>query len=241
MNLSFYTAAVGAQQQQKRLDVHSNNIANVNNYGFRAEKPAFSALVSDFINGVDGVQIARGTGSFLSTAETDFKGSALVPTGRQQDYAVEGEGFFALWDPGKGEYSYTRDGSFAVAEFQQDSNQGKVETKWYLSDGAGRFVVGEDGKLIEVEDPQARQPIGIYDFVNKNGMQHVGGNRFVPVEKNGGLQMGNGRLIQGSLETSNTDLATQLSKVIEAQRSYSYVLKMLQTSDELETTVNNLR
>ena len=45
MNQSFYTAAVGAWQQQERLNVHGNNIANVNNYGFKAKKPSFAALM----------------------------------------------------------------------------------------------------------------------------------------------------------------------------------------------------
>ncbi len=51
MNQSFYTAAVGAWQQQERLNVHGNNIANVNNYGFKAKKPSFAALMYDFIAG----------------------------------------------------------------------------------------------------------------------------------------------------------------------------------------------
>ena len=72
-------------------------------------------------------------------------------------------------------------------------------------------------------------------------MQHIGNNRYVPVEKNGELEMGSGTLVQGCLESSNTDLARELSKVIESQRSFQYVLKMIQTSDEIETTVNGLR
>ncbi len=48
-------------------------------------------------------------------------------------------------------------------------------------------------------------------------------------------------MIQGCLELSNADLANELAKVIESQRSFSYMLKMVQTSDEIETTVNNLR
>ena len=50
MNLSFYTASVGAWQQQERLNVHGNNIANVNNYGFKAKRPVFSDLMYDYIN-----------------------------------------------------------------------------------------------------------------------------------------------------------------------------------------------
>jgi len=53
--------------------------------------------------------------------------------------------------------------------------------------------------------------------------------------------MGQGKLVKGYLERSNTDLAHEMVKVIESQRSFSYALKMIQTSDEIETTVNGLR
>ena len=84
-------------------------------------------------------------------------------------------------------------------------------------------------------------PVGIFDFVNTNGMLSVSENRFVPIEKNGGLRVGSGKLVQGKLEQSNADLANEISKVIESQRSFTYALKMIQTSDEIETTVNDLR
>ena len=63
----------------------------------------------------------------------------------------------------------------------------------------------------------------------------------MPVEKNGQLRVGAGTLLQGYLENSNVDLANELSKVIESQRSFTYALKMIQASDEIETTVNDLR
>ena len=43
------------------------------------------------------------------------------------------------------------------------------------------------------------------------------------------------------LESSNVDLAEEMTKVIESQRAYSMALKMVQTSDEIETVINNLR
>ena len=46
MNMSFYTAAVGAEQQQTRLDVLGNNIANVNNTGFCRSEEHTSELQS---------------------------------------------------------------------------------------------------------------------------------------------------------------------------------------------------
>lgn len=241
MNMSFYTAAVGAQQQQNRMNIQANNISNVNTYGFKAEKPSFAALMYDNIRGIDGAALPRGNGSHIVMAETDFRDGAVANTGYAQDYAISGSGFFALQDPVSGEISFTRDGSFTLSEFKRPGADGAPETVWHLADGMGRFVLSDEGTRIEVKDAEAKQPVGIFDFINTNGMQHVGGNRFVPVEKNGQVRLGSGTLIHGSLETSNTDLAYELSKVIEAQRSFSYALKMVQTSDEIETTANNLR
>ena len=235
MNISFYTAAVGAQQQQERLDVHGNNIANINTYGFRAKIPSFSSLMTGPITGID-EDLPRGVGSRLEEAETDFNGTALRETGRTLDYAIEGDGFFGLLDPESGEISYTRDGSFTKSQFIENG-----ETKWYLSDGMGRFVLGRNGRPIEVDDEQAELPVGIFDFINHNGMLSIGENRVIPVEKNGAVGLGTGRAVQGYLELSNADLSYELSKVIESQRSFSFMLRMVTTSDEIETTVNGLR
>lgn len=243
MNQSFYTAGVGAWQQQVRLNVHGNNIANVNNYGFKAKRPVFSDLMYDYINGAQQDEMPRGTGAYMVSADTDFSATGFADTGRAMDYAIEGDGFFALWDPATGEYSYSRDGSFTMSQYMLDDGTGQLQTHWYLSDGLGRFVMSRTGQLIEVDpdDLDATQPVGVFDFVNTNGMQNVSENRFVPVEKNGQLRVGSGKVVQRMLEQSNVDLANELTKVIESQRSFTYALKMIQTSDEIETTVNGLR
>ena len=53
--------------------------------------------------------------------------------------------------------------------------------------------------------------------------------------------VGRGKVIQGVLELSNADLANEIAKVIESQRSFQYLIRMITSSDEIETTVNNLR
>lgn len=241
MNQSFYTAAVGAQQQQQRMNVQANNIANVNTYGFKAEKPSFQSLMRSGLAGIDGATLHRGTGGKMVMASTDFSGGPVAQTGRDQDYAIFGDGFFCLYDPNSGEISYTRDGSFALSQYQRPNQDGEMETVYMLSDGDGRFVLSDRGTTIEVEDESEAQPVGVFDFLNTDGMEHVGGNRFVPVEKNGQVRIGSGLVRNGVLEASNADLGYELSKVIEAQRTYSLALKMVQTSDEVETTVNGLR
>ena len=62
MNQSFFIGAVGAHQQQKRLNVQGNNIANVNTYGFKAEKGRFAALMYEDIKAVDDAQLPAGAG-----------------------------------------------------------------------------------------------------------------------------------------------------------------------------------
>lgn len=253
MNSSFFTAAVGAAQQQHRLDVQANNIANVNTYGFKAQKPSFSSLMYGSVAGVEEAELPRGSGAKMAMAGTDFREGSLAQTGGKQDYAIVGDGFFGLFDPASGEVSYTRDGSFTLSEFQRQvrGEDGELEldeegapvteTVFMLSDGMGRFVLNDRGAVTEVTDSQARQPVGVFDFANTDGMLRMGDNRYLPVEKNGQVRFGAGTARQGFLETSNADLAEQMTKVIEAQRTFSYNLRMVTTSDELETTVNNLR
>ncbi len=55
------------------------------------------------------------------------------------------------------------------------------------------------------------------------------------------MGLGEGTLTQGYLEMSNADLANEMTKVIEAQRSFQFMLRMVTASDEIESTVNNLR
>lgn len=247
MNQSFYIGATGAQHQQKRMNVQGNNIANVNTYGFKASSGRFSALMYENMRGIDNEQLPAGVGMKLEMTATDFRPGAVATTGRPQDYMIDGEGFFALVDLRTGEISYTRDGSFTLAEHLEPGErvdaEGKpiLESGMYLSDGNGRFVLSTQGGLIEVTDPYEEQPVGIFDYANYDGMEHMQGTRYQPAEKNGGLWLGSGKLVSGALELSNVDLAEELTKVIESQRAYSMALKMVQTSDEVETTINGLR
>ena len=119
--------------------------------------------------------------------------------------------------------------------------QPAMESVWCLTDGEGRFVLSESGGLIEVEDQNDELPIGIFDYSNYNRMEQIDETRYLPVDKNGNLWYGDGVLRQGMLERSNADLADEFTKVIESQRAYGMALKMVQTSDEIEATINGLR
>lgn len=242
----FYSAVVGAQQQMRRMDVQSNNIANVNTYGYKTQVPAFQALMYGMLGGIDGSQLPRGSGAYMAGTASNMEAGSLKETGRNLDYAIVGEGYFALYDPDTGEVSFTRDGAFTMAGFQvtdQETDQEgepQVRTEYYLSDGEGRQVLGQDGYPIQMTDPEAELPVGVFTIQYEDGLERAGSSRFLMGNKNGAVWISNAKLQRGMLEESNTDLATELSQVIEAQRSYSYVLKMVQTADEVESTINGL-
>ena len=253
MNMSFYSAAVGAYQQNLRMQVQANNIANVNTQGFRAERAAFGQLMNRDVNGIDGAQLPKGTGTRMIQATVDFSSRGYMDTGRNFDFAINGDGFFALFDPATREISYTRDGSFMMAQFfippdenaepGKDGEEPQPTEVWRLSDNQGRCVLNPQGNFIVI-DPQDRDAeldVGVFDYAIHEGLQHADSSRFLATEKNGQLYLGSGTVKRGLLEMSNTDMAQEFIKVIESQRAYSYALKMVLTSDEIETTINGLR
>ena len=257
MNMSFFTGAVGAYMQNQRMNVQANNIANVNNYGFKAERATFHHLMYGNVMGIDEEQLPKGSGTKMAKASVDFLSSnGYVETGRRFDYAIEGDGFFALYDPTDGEISFTRDGAFMMASFQVPNEEAEPEIdpvtreeiepepilEWRLSDNEGRCVLDSMGNfiVIDVDNKDAELDIGVYDYLIYDGMTHADSGRFLPIDKNGDLYLGTGKVRQGYLELSNVDLAQEMVKVIESQRAYSYALRMVQVSDEIEQTINGL-
>ena len=250
MNQSFYIGAVGAQMQQRRMNIIGDNIANLNTYGFKADRSDFLALIyQDHRGAVEGelTELPMGVGTRLLMTSTNFTQGPVVDNQRTLDYMIEGDGFFALVDLATGEVSYTRNGAFIMSELERatgevdENGQPVINKVFCLGDNEGRFVLSDVGGLIEVTDPSEKLPIGIFDYANYNGMQQLSDTRYMPIDKNGGLWYGTGKLLQGVLEGSNADLAEEYTKVIESQRAYGMALKMVQTSDEIEATINGLR
>lgn len=238
MDTSFYTAARGVRTQQDRINVISNNIANLNTSGYKVHSSAFVDLM--YYNMRSPVEelstLKAGTGSLHERTDIDFSAAAAAPTGQPLDYAILTEGFFMLQDPYDGAITYTRNGHFQ-ASLWNDGN-------FYLVSDAGKLVLDANRNRIQVDTEEGIAAVepGVYTFVNTNGMLAEGDNEFSPVPKNGQpLLLTDPDLRSGHLEMSNADVAEEYSKMIEGSRAYSYALKMVQTADEVEQTINSLR
>lgn len=252
MMRSLYTAKSGMESSQFRLDVISNNLANVGTKGFKRSAAVFEDLM---------YQTLRTPGSRLQTGETLPTGltvglgaapmatarvhteGGLATTGNVFDLAVNGRGFFQVQTP-DGLTAYTRNGQF------QRGSTGRLETaegypvqpEITVPDGTA-YQVAEDGAVSYLapgatERTQVGQ-LELVDFINPAGLDAMGGNLYretaasgAPVTGTGGL-LGFGKIKSGFLEESNVNVAEELVGMIQAQRAYEMNSRAIKTSDEM--------
>ncbi len=235
MYTSFYTAARGAIEEQRKLDVIANNFANVNNYGYKAKKAVFSDLMYYNLNNYNGedTPLKAGTGVVVEKTDTNFDPNGFVPSEGDYDYAIIEKGFFMLRSPITGEITYTRNGHFSLS---QRGNE------FYLVNDNGNFVLDQNRNPILVTDGELGGEIVVFGFDVLDGMLSVGNNEFSPVAKNGVPYLIPGaKMRDHTLEMSGVDTADEITRTIEAQRAYSLALRMVTTSDEIMGTINTLR
>ncbi len=235
MYTSFYTAARGVIEQQRKMDVVANNFANVNNYGYKAKSAVFSDLMYYNLNNYRGEEtpLKAGTGVVVERTDTDFHPSGFMTTTGAHDYTINGKGFFMLRNPRNNEITYTRNGHFTLS---QRGNQ------FYLVNDNGNLVLDDNRNPIVVTDGELSGQIGVYGFNILDGMLSLGNNEFSPVEKNGAPFLRRDvQIIDHTLEASGVNLADEITKMIESQRAYTYSMRMVQTSDEIVNTINSLR
>lgn len=115
---AFFTAANGLRNHQLRIDVVANNIANVNTAGFKGSNVVFSDVLSQLLRGASaptgefgGINPKQvGLGMQVAAIHNLMAQAALENTARQTDFAVNGAGFFVLYNGSQ--YVYTRAGDF---------------------------------------------------------------------------------------------------------------------------------
>ena len=147
MYSSFYAAAQGAIGQQSRMDVISNNLANINNYGYKPKTGVFQDLMYYNLNNWQGdeTRIQAGTGITLEKADTNFAPSGFDMTERDYDFAIINDGFFMMRNPVTNEITYTRNGRFSLSQRGDD---------FYLVNDAENLVLDRNRNPIRlVGDP----------------------------------------------------------------------------------------
>jgi flagellar basal-body rod protein FlgG len=261
MNQALWIAKTGLDAQQTRMEVVSNNIANVNTTGFKRERAVFEDLLYQNISqvGASSTQDTQlpsgfsiGTGVRVVATEKLHSQGNLTNTGNPLDMAVQGKGFFQVLMP-DGSLAYTRDGSFQVNQDGQlvTSSGYQVQPAITIPEGALSVTVGSDGTVsVLLPGSTAATQVGsvqLTNFINPAGLQAIGQNLLLESGSSGAPQTGTpglnglGTLIQGSVESSNVNIAEELVNMIETQRAYEMNSKAIQSADQmLQFVTNNL-
>ncbi len=227
----FYAAKSGVKVFQTSLDITANNIANANTEGYKAQTASFTDLMYTSAQGAD---FLVGNGARLAATDLQTEQGGLSPDG-ESSVAIEGEGFFAI-ENAQGDTVYTRAGGFAL------SAEGNGI---YLVTPDGGYVLDANGRRITVAGGDIRAAIhqaGLYTFPNPGALEALGDSRYAQTNASGQAVQDNASQIREStFELSNVDLVSEMTRMMLAQRGVQFNLRMLQTADELEQVVNNLR
>jgi flagellar basal-body rod protein FlgG len=262
---ALYTAATGMDALQSKLDTIANNLANVNTTAFKRDRTNFEDLfyVYDKLPGTqdaDGnltpVGIFSGLGTKVSSTQTDHRQGNLDPTNRQLDWAIEGEGFFQVTDPGTGVILYTRAGNFDKNTVGQivlgSADLGRLlEPPISIPPDATEIAVSPQGvvSVKQFGNPQLQQvgTLQLVRFVNPDGLLKLGENLYAESEASGQALIGNpgtdglGLIRQGALELSNVEPVRELIDLITTQRSFELNSEAIKAGDQMLQLVANLR
>ena len=254
MMRSLWTAASGMMSQQTSVDTIANNLANVNTVGYKQEQTQFKSLLYQNLqakttsaNGENkpvGAQV--GLGSRVSAVTSIYTQGALNATDSTTDFAINGDGFFAVRNTNTDETVYTRNGHFTWATATEGVMLSTSEGYPVLSADGAEIVLGQDangkdyktnlitidtdGNLLYPDESNNPAPIGIkiglYQFSNPAGLDKIGGSYLSETEASGAAlneaydEVGKkSSLRQSYLESSNVQVATEMVNLITAQRA----------------------
>lgn len=261
MMRALYTATTGMLGQQLQIDVTSNNISNVNTFGYRKERAEFADLfhqvlqyagssTSETTLSPTGIEV--GLGVRPTSVQKIFSQGNFKETENNLDIAITGNGFFQIELP-DGTIAYTRDGSFKL-----DDEGNVVNSQGYLlvpnitiPDDATQINIGTDGtvSIVQGNETEVNElgQIETVNFINPAGLHALGDNLYLNTNASGDPIVGTpglngfGQLRQGFVETSNVKLVEEMTDLIVGQRAYEANSKSIQTADSMLQIVNQLK
>ena len=258
MDASMWVAKTGLDAQQTRMNVISNNLANVNTTGFKRDRAVFEDMLYQNVRQAGGQTDANsqaptglmlGTGVRVVATEKIHSQGNMVTTQNPLDLAIAGGGFFQIAQA-DGTLAYTRDGGFKLSNTGQlvTSSGALLQPAITVPQNASALTVGRDGTVSVELTGGGNQVLGqiqIARFVNPSGLQSLGQNLMRQTPASGAPQVlvpgqgGAGSILQGSMEASNVNVVEEMVSMIETQRAYEINSKAISAVDGMLKYINN--
>ncbi len=223
---------LGALHQERRISILANNLSNSMTVGFKKDMPVFNSI---FYHEQEQLRNQK-----MEATQTDFSQGELQRTGNDLDLALTGEGFFKISTPLG--IRYSRAGNFRLDPQGRLVNAGGLpvlgEAGEILLDGKKRITVGTDGTIRAqgAEAGSTAETVGkpaIVRFKDPSLLKKEGHTLFRLDEPQPELGVEEVQVQQGYLETANVNAVEEMTKMMEAFRTYESCLKIIQANDEM--------
>ena len=244
MDKLLYIAMSGAKENLNSLAVRSNNLANANTLGFKADFEEARAMQAY------GDGLPSRVFSMAERPGQSYQQGSLQTTGRDLDVAVQGDGWLTVQDA-NGKEAYTRNGSLQVSPLGVlqtstglnvlDSNGQPITLPMPLE----KIQITEDGTInarLEGAEPAAVENLQQLKLVNPVNKDLTKGEDGLFRRIDGGTETAsaNVRLASGALENSNVNVVEELTNLIKLQRQFETQIKMMATAEKNDESQNQL-
>lgn len=226
----------------RSLDTTANNVANQTTSGFKADHIAFR----EYLARIDAASTGDPEVSLVSDPDTytDFAPGGIEQSYRDLDFAIDGDGFFAV-ETASG-VRYTRDGRFNVNAYGELVTRSGAQV--LDAGGAPILVDPEAGPIVSTTDGELQQnatqiaKLGVYRFDDLRELRKAGDNMFAAATDPAASETP--RVRQGFIETSNVNPVAAMTDMIEIMRAYEQAARLTETASDLERqaveTLSNL-
>lgn len=250
-----YTSAWSMMANSKKMDVVSNNLANVNTNAYKKDTVVFESFpemltkrINDTRSNLDPLAVPgkMQLGSDVGEIFTYYKQGQLVATNNTTDAAFKNNdnAFFTIGiqdENGDMQEYYTRDGAFTLnSEMQLTDKAGNpvLGENGIITLNNGQFTIEKDGYI--VQDGQAIDRLLIKEFTDTSTLRKYSENLVSTTDETQEQEF-TGEILQGSLEQSNVNTIKEMVDMISVMRSYEASQKLLQIQDgTLEKVVNEV-
>jgi flagellar basal body rod protein FlgG len=244
MPFGLYVSAEGAHAQSKRMEVLSNNLANVDTPGFKRDLALFQARFTEEIvqgNAAPGGGDINdlGGGIWVRGTATDFSPGNLKRTGIETDFAINGDGFFVV-DGGEEQY-LTRAGNFL---FTPEGTLVTQDGKAVMSDGGTPIVIAPELPWIFTPDGAIQQGSDkIYLALARpqapGDLSKQGENRFLPLAPTAAVPLEERDVRNNYLELSGVKPTLEMLELIETSRAFEANVTMIKNHDSILNSLVN--
>jgi len=217
-----------ARVLEQQMDVLSNNIANVNTAGYKAQRIMFKV---DQERPVPAQPL-----DFVDTRSTylDLSAGDMRLTGNNLDVALNGDGYFAVTMP-DGKTGYTRNGAFTLnsdgtlVDPAGNPVQGEGGSQITIPAEAKSINIGTDGTIST--DTSIVGKIAVNAFANSQQLRPHGDGYYV-TDKGAPTPALSTRVVQGAIEGSNVRAVSEMTDMMQVVRSYQSVQNLLNNEHE---------